>query len=130
MGGTASASRQHRPEVCRALRGASSWLRGSGPFGVQRGGDTIHGIRRLQSPLWLTPTAGQSPPRGAPGLQSPAPRLVTCSDLGLSLFPQELLLFLQNLPTAHWGNEDISLLLAEAYRLKFAFADAPNHYKK
>ncbi|XP_008048734.2 TBC1 domain family member 22A [Carlito syrichta] len=43
---------------------------------------------------------------------------------------QELLLFLQNLPTAHWDNEDISLLLAEAYRLKFAFADAPNHYKK
>uniref|UniRef100_A0A8C9M5E3 TBC1 domain family member 22A n=1 Tax=Panthera tigris altaica TaxID=74533 RepID=A0A8C9M5E3_PANTA len=43
---------------------------------------------------------------------------------------QELLLFLQNLPTAHWGDEDISLLLAEAYRLKFAFADAPNHYKK
>ncbi|XP_036762506.2 TBC1 domain family member 22A isoform X1 [Manis pentadactyla] len=43
---------------------------------------------------------------------------------------QELLLFLQNLPTAHWGNEDVSLLLAEAYRLKFAFADAPNHYKK
>nr|XP_023423107.1 TBC1 domain family member 22A isoform X4 [Cavia porcellus] len=43
---------------------------------------------------------------------------------------QELLLFLQNLPTACWGDEDISLLLAEAYRLKFAFADAPNHYKK
>nr|XP_005567035.2 TBC1 domain family member 22A isoform X1 [Macaca fascicularis] len=43
---------------------------------------------------------------------------------------QELLLFLQNLPTAHWDDEDISLLLAEAYRLKFAFADAPNHYKK
>ncbi|XP_070456007.1 TBC1 domain family member 22A isoform X3 [Equus przewalskii] len=43
---------------------------------------------------------------------------------------QELLLFLQNLPTAQWGDEDISLLLAEAYRLKFAFADAPNHYKK
>ncbi|KAM5289032.1 TBC1 domain family member 22A isoform 5-T5 [Ctenodactylus gundi] len=43
---------------------------------------------------------------------------------------QELLLFLQNLPTAHWGDEDVSLLLAEAYRLKFAFADAPNHYKK
>lgn len=99
-------------------------------LGVQRGGDTIHGIRRLQSPLWLTPTAGQSPPWGAPGLQPPAPRLVTCSDPGLSLFPQELLLFLQNLPTAQWGNEDVSLLLAEAYRLKFAFADAPNHYKK
>ncbi|XP_064139411.1 TBC1 domain family member 22A isoform X4 [Loxodonta africana] len=43
---------------------------------------------------------------------------------------QELLLFLQSLPTATWGDEDISLLLAEAYRLKFAFADAPNHYKK
>ncbi|XP_048209842.1 TBC1 domain family member 22A isoform X3 [Perognathus longimembris pacificus] len=43
---------------------------------------------------------------------------------------QELLLFLQSLPTAHWNDEDISLLLAEAYRLKFAFADAPNHYKK
>ncbi|KAJ8791824.1 hypothetical protein J1605_020546 [Eschrichtius robustus] len=42
----------------------------------------------------------------------------------------ELLLFLQNLPTAHWGDEDVSLLLAEAYRLKFVFADAPNHYKK
>uniref|UniRef100_A0A8B9S915 Rab-GAP TBC domain-containing protein n=1 Tax=Apteryx owenii TaxID=8824 RepID=A0A8B9S915_APTOW len=43
---------------------------------------------------------------------------------------QELLIFLQNLPTIHWGNEEISVLLAEAYRLKFAFADAPNHYKK
>ncbi|XP_070611461.1 TBC1 domain family member 22A isoform X2 [Erythrolamprus reginae] len=43
---------------------------------------------------------------------------------------QELLIFLQNLPTMHWGNEDISILLAEAYRLKFAFADAPNHYKR
>ncbi|GAB1299707.1 TBC1 domain family member 22A [Apodemus speciosus] len=43
---------------------------------------------------------------------------------------QELLLFLQNLPTARWDDQDVSLLLAEAYRLKFAFADAPNHYKK
>uniref|UniRef100_A0A8C0DXA8 TBC1 domain family member 22A n=1 Tax=Balaenoptera musculus TaxID=9771 RepID=A0A8C0DXA8_BALMU len=43
---------------------------------------------------------------------------------------QELLLFLQNLPTAHWGDGDVSLLLAEAYRLKFVFADAPSHYKK
>ncbi|XP_045690876.1 TBC1 domain family member 22A isoform X3 [Phyllostomus hastatus] len=43
---------------------------------------------------------------------------------------QELLLFLQSLPTAHWGDGDVSLLLAEAYRLKFAFADAPNHYKR
>ncbi|NXY82402.1 TB22A protein, partial [Alcedo cyanopectus] len=43
---------------------------------------------------------------------------------------QELLIFLQNLPTVEWGNEEMSVLLAEAYRLKFAFADAPNHYKK
>lgn len=43
---------------------------------------------------------------------------------------QELLLFLQNLPTAQWGDEDVSLLLADAYRLQFAFADAPNHYKR
>ncbi|XP_054998077.1 TBC1 domain family member 22A [Sorex araneus] len=43
---------------------------------------------------------------------------------------QELLLFLQNLPTARWGDRDMSLLLANAYRLQFAFADAPNHYKR
>lgn len=50
--------------------------------------------------------------------------------LTVYLSPQELLLFLQNLPTARWDDQDVSLLLAEAYRLKFAFADAPNHYKK
>ncbi|XP_069085821.1 TBC1 domain family member 22A isoform X3 [Pleurodeles waltl] len=43
---------------------------------------------------------------------------------------QGLLVFLQNLPTKNWENEEISILLAEAYRLKFVFADAPNHYKK
>ncbi|XP_078275930.1 TBC1 domain family member 22A isoform X2 [Rhinoraja longicauda] len=43
---------------------------------------------------------------------------------------QGLLILLQNLPTMHWGNEEISILLAEAYRLKYAFADAPNHYKR
>lgn len=40
---------------------------------------------------------------------------------------QGLMLHLQNLPTQHWGNEEISLLVAEAYRLKYMFADAPNH---
>ena len=44
--------------------------------------------------------------------------------------PQGLMILLQNLPTMHWGNEEVSVLLAEAYRLKFAFADAPNHYKR
>ncbi|ERE86453.1 TBC1 domain family member 22A-like protein [Cricetulus griseus] len=48
----------------------------------------------------------------------------------VDLWDTELLLFLQNLPTARWNDQDVSLLLAEAYRLKFAFADAPNHYKK
>lgn len=46
------------------------------------------------------------------------------------LSQQGLMILLQNLPTMHWGNEEVSVLLAEAYRLKFAFADAPNHYKR
>uniref|UniRef100_A0A671QDC3 TBC1 domain family member 22B-like n=1 Tax=Sinocyclocheilus anshuiensis TaxID=1608454 RepID=A0A671QDC3_9TELE len=43
---------------------------------------------------------------------------------------QSLLMLLQNLPTIHWGNEEVGLLLAEAYRLKYMFADAPSHYKR
>lgn len=39
-------------------------------------------------------------------------------------------MLLQNLPTIHWGNEEVGLLLAEAYRLKYMFADAPSHYKR
>ena len=35
--------------------------------------------------------------------------------------------FLQNLPTAKWNNGEVELLLAEAYKLKFMFADAPGH---
>ncbi|XP_070573180.1 TBC1 domain family member 22B-like isoform X2 [Ptychodera flava] len=38
-----------------------------------------------------------------------------------------ILLFLQNLPTKDWNNEQIGVLVAEAYRWKFMFADAPNH---
>ncbi|ELT87663.1 hypothetical protein CAPTEDRAFT_96387, partial [Capitella teleta] len=30
-----------------------------------------------------------------------------------------LMLMLQNLPTHHWDNEEIGLLLAEAYKLKY-----------
>lgn len=45
-------------------------------------------------------------------------------------FLQGLLMLLQNLPTIHWGNEEVGLLLAEAYRLKYMFADAPRHYKR
>lgn len=40
---------------------------------------------------------------------------------------QGILLFIQNVPTAKWNDKDISLLVAEAYRLKYTFADAPNH---
>ncbi|XP_046890128.1 TBC1 domain family member 22B [Hypomesus transpacificus] len=43
---------------------------------------------------------------------------------------QGLLMLLQNLPTIHWGNEEVGLLLAEAYRLKYMFADAPSHYRR
>jgi hypothetical protein len=39
------------------------------------------------------------------------------------------MLLLQNLPTHHWTNKEIGLILAEAYRLKYMFADAPNHYR-
>lgn len=40
---------------------------------------------------------------------------------------QGLLLLLQNLPTQTWTSSQISLLVAEAYKLKVMFADAPNH---
>ena len=38
-----------------------------------------------------------------------------------------LLMFLQNLPTAKWGDKEINLLVAEAFRLSYLFADAPKH---
>lgn len=40
---------------------------------------------------------------------------------------QGLLLLLQNLPTQSWSSSQINLLVAEAYKLKVMFADAPNH---
>ncbi|XP_059054837.1 TBC1 domain family member 22B [Achroia grisella] len=40
---------------------------------------------------------------------------------------QGLMILLQNVPTQNWTDSNISMLVAEAYRLKFAFADAPNH---
>lgn len=50
-------------------------------------------------------------------------------DLMLEKDFQGLMLFLQNLPTQNWNDSDISLLVAEAYRLKCTFADAPNHFQ-
>ncbi|XP_041347793.1 TBC1 domain family member 22B-like isoform X2 [Gigantopelta aegis] len=43
---------------------------------------------------------------------------------------QGILMFLQNLPTRHWNNKEISEIMAEAYKLKYMFADAPNHLMK
>ena len=40
---------------------------------------------------------------------------------------QGLMLMLQNLPTQRWTDSEISIVVAEAYRLKYTFADAPNH---
>lgn len=48
-------------------------------------------------------------------------------DLLLERDFQGLMLMLQNLPTQNWNDSDIGVLVAEAYRLKFTFADAPNH---
>lgn len=39
-------------------------------------------------------------------------------------------MFLQNLPTHHWHDEEIGELCAEAFKLKYMFADAPNHLNK
>lgn len=40
---------------------------------------------------------------------------------------QGILLFLQNLPTRHWTNEEIKELLARAYEMQYKFDGAPNH---
>ncbi|CAB4062433.1 TBC1D22 [Lepeophtheirus salmonis] len=40
-----------------------------------------------------------------------------------------VLMFLQNLPTAKWGDEEIELIVAEAYQLSYLFADAPSHLR-
>ena len=40
---------------------------------------------------------------------------------------QGLMLLLQNLPTFHWTDKDITLLVADAYQLKYTFS--PNHLK-
>ncbi|XP_055677022.1 TBC1 domain family member 22B [Lutzomyia longipalpis] len=42
---------------------------------------------------------------------------------------QGLMLMLQNLPTHNWTDSQISVLVAEAFRLKFTYADAPKHFE-
>lgn len=68
-------------------------------------------------------------PWGSCGPGGPHPSPVTDGPWAFVAL-QGLLMLLQNLPTIHWGNEEIGLLLAEAYRLKYMFADAPNHYRR
>ncbi|GBC01138.1 hypothetical protein RclHR1_04080016 [Rhizophagus clarus] len=45
---------------------------------------------------------------------------------------QEIMIFLQSLPTetAKWKEQDIELLLSEAYRLKSLYHEAPNHLSR
>jgi hypothetical protein len=40
---------------------------------------------------------------------------------------QGLMLLLQNLPTFHWTDNEVRLLVADAYQLKYTFS--PNHLK-
>uniref|UniRef100_T1H7I5 Rab-GAP TBC domain-containing protein n=1 Tax=Megaselia scalaris TaxID=36166 RepID=T1H7I5_MEGSC len=40
---------------------------------------------------------------------------------------QGLMLLLQNLPTHSWTDRQINVLVAEAFRLKFTYADTPKH---
>lgn len=40
---------------------------------------------------------------------------------------QGLMLTLQNLPTKNWTFKEVEMLVAEAYRLKYLFSDAPKH---
>ena len=42
---------------------------------------------------------------------------------------QSLMVFLQNMPCQDWTDDDVSCLVAEAYRLQFVFADAPKHLR-
>uniref|UniRef100_T2M4P9 TBC1 domain family member 22B n=1 Tax=Hydra vulgaris TaxID=6087 RepID=T2M4P9_HYDVU len=43
---------------------------------------------------------------------------------------QGVMILLQNLPCKDWNDDDISCLVAEAFRLQFMFADAPKHLSK
>ncbi|KAK6185173.1 hypothetical protein SNE40_007464 [Patella caerulea] len=43
---------------------------------------------------------------------------------------QGILMLLQNLPTHHWKDKDVEELLAEAFKLKYMFADAPKHLSR
>jgi len=41
---------------------------------------------------------------------------------------QGILMLLQSLPTSSWTDDEIDLILAEAYQLKYMYGDTPAHY--
>lgn len=55
--------------------------------------------------------------------------LVKYSDRLREMDFQEIIIFLQRLPTQNWGDHDIELLLSEAYVLKTVWQGAENHFK-
>jgi hypothetical protein len=40
---------------------------------------------------------------------------------------QNVLVFLQDLPTSRWTESNVAVVLADAYRLKYMFHDAQSH---
>lgn len=39
----------------------------------------------------------------------------------------DIMMFILNLPTQKWTQQDVAMLLAEGYRLKYSFEDAQSH---
>ena len=56
--------------------------------------------------------------------------LVRFSSRLLKMEFQEIMMFIQNLPTHDWGDKEIELLLSEAFMLKSLFQNSPSHLNK
>jgi hypothetical protein len=54
--------------------------------------------------------------------------LVKFSDKLRDMDFQEMIIFLQRLPTTGWGDNEIELLLSEAFVLKSVWQGADNHF--
>ncbi len=65
---------------------------------------------------------------GLQGLPGMADLVSSCfQDSQQRLLAQALITFLQNMPTDTWGDREVEMLLAEAFRLKYAFHGAQSH---
>lgn len=53
--------------------------------------------------------------------------LVSFSDQLMDMDFQDLVMFLQNLPTRHWSEKDIDVILSQAYMWRTIFGAAPSH---